>query len=112
MKDAFLTYNLMEQCDKIFEGRKTKKSELQRLRRLLKNGVVKFSYKKKDGSVRKATGTLKKSLIPETDREDDRIKSTNKDVMNYWDLKKDDWRCMIKKNFIKIEEESENGKKD
>lgn len=93
---------MMSSLEQISEARKTKRSELQRLRRLLKKGVVEFMYKKVDGTERKARGTLKTSLIPEIDRGDDRIKNTNKDVLNYWDLKKDDWRCMRKDNFIKI----------
>ena len=92
----------MSSLEQISEARKTKRSELQRLRRLLKKGVVEFMYQKIDGTERKARGTLKPSLIPEIDRGDDRIKNTNKDVLNYWDLKKDDWRCMRKDNFIKI----------
>lgn len=96
----------------ILKSKSSKKSQLQRLRRLLRNGVVEFKYKKKDGSTRKAKGTLKKSLIPETDRGDDRIRNTNDDVVNYWDLKKDDWRCFLKKNFIEITEKDKdkNGK--
>lgn len=92
----------MNDMEQILEKKTSKKSELQRLRRLLKSGVVKFVYKKVDGTERKARGTLKSSLIPETDRGDDRIKNTNKDVLNYWDLGKDDWRCMRKDNFVKI----------
>lgn len=102
MKPVFSRYNMMSSLEQISEARKTKKTELQRLRRLLKKGVVEFVYKKVDGTERKARGTLKTSLIPEIDRGDDRIKNTNKDVLNYWDLKKDDWRCMRKDNFIKI----------
>jgi len=93
---------MMSSIEQISEARKTKRSELQRLRRLLKKDVVEFVYQKIDGTERKARGTLKPSLIPEIDRGDDRIKNTNKDVLNYWDLKKDDWRCMRKDNFIKI----------
>ena len=102
MKLFVFSYNIMNASELVYESRKTKKSELQRLRRLLKKGVVEFMYKKVDGTERKARGTLKTSLIPEIDRGDDRIKNTNKDVLNYWDLKKDDWRCMRKDNFIKI----------
>lgn len=81
-----------------------KKLELRRLKRLLKKGEVSFSYKKKDGSTRRAVGTLKVSLIPKEDRADDRLTKQNKDVFNYYDLKKEDWRCFLKDNFRKIEE--------
>lgn len=84
--------------------REKKRKNLARLRKLLKAGVVEFSYKKKDGSLRKAKGTLKPSLIPETDSDDERIKNTNKDCFTYYDLKRDDWRTFIKDNFIEIKE--------
>ena len=87
--------------------REKRLKDVSRLKKLLKTGVVEFSYKKKDGTVRKAKGTLKDTLIPETDREDDRKKNLNKDVLCYWDLKKDDWRCFIKTNLIDIKEDKE-----
>ena len=87
----------------INENKNTKK-QLQKLRKFLKRGVVEFSYKKKDGTTRKAKGTLKNSLIPETDQDDDRKTKTSGDCFYYYDLKRDDWRCFLKDNFIKIKE--------
>ena len=43
-------------------SKKAKKVSLTTLRSMLKRGVVKFEYKKKDGTIRKAEGTLRKSL--------------------------------------------------
>ena len=40
------------------------KSEIAKFREALKNGEVKFSYTKKDGSMRRAVGTLCEKLIP------------------------------------------------
>ena len=40
------------------------KSEITKFREALKNGEVKFSYTKKDGSLRRAVGTLCKKLLP------------------------------------------------
>ena len=40
------------------------KSEIAKFREALKNGEVKFSYTKKDGTVRRAVGTLCEKLIP------------------------------------------------
>ena len=77
---------------------------LSRLKKLLKTGVVEFSYKKKDGSVRKAKGTLKDELLPETDKDDERKKNLSKDCFYYYDLKRDDFRCFLKDNFIEINE--------
>ena len=40
------------------------KSDIAKFREALKNGEVKFSYTKKDGSLRRAVGTLCKKLLP------------------------------------------------
>ena len=40
------------------------KSEITKFRKALKNGEVKFSYTKKDGSLRRAVGTLCEKLLP------------------------------------------------
>ena len=40
------------------------KSEIAKFREALKNGEVKFSYTKKDGTMRQAVGTLCEKLIP------------------------------------------------
>ena len=40
------------------------KSEINKFREALKNGEVKFTYTKKDGTVRRAVGTLCEKLIP------------------------------------------------
>ena len=74
--------------------REKRSKDLARLKRLLKNGVVEFSYKKKDGSLRKAKGTLKDELLPETDKDDERKRNLSKDCFYYFDLKKDDYRCL------------------
>lgn len=78
--------------------------DLARLKRLLKNGVVEFSYKKKDGSLRKAKGTLKDELLPETDKDDERKRNLSKDCFYYFDLKKDDYRCFLRDNFVEIKD--------
>ena len=40
------------------------KSDIAKFREALKNGEVKFSYTKKDGSLRRAVGTLCEKLLP------------------------------------------------
>lgn len=87
--------------------REKRSKDLARLKRLLKNGVVEFSYKKKDGSVRKAKGTLKDELLPETDRDDERKKNLSKECFYYFDLKRDDFRCFLRDNFIEIKEKKD-----
>lgn len=84
--------------------RDKRSKDLSRLKRLLKNGVVEFSYKKKDGSLRKAKGTLKDELLPETDKDDERKRNLSKDCFYYFDLKKDDYRCFLRDNFVEIKD--------
>lgn len=40
-------------------------TSVETLSEKLKDGIVEFEYKKKDGSIRKAKGTLKKEFLPE-----------------------------------------------
>ena len=84
--------------------REKRSKDLARLKRLLKNGVVEFSYKKKDGSLRKAKGTLKDELLPETDKDDERKRNLSKGCFYYFDLKKDDYRCFLRDNFVEIKD--------
>ena len=88
----------------IFESLKEKrKRNLAKLKRLLKKGVVEFEYRKIDGSIRTATGTLKRSLIPDEYKDDERIEKSNSDeVFRYYDIKKEDFRSFRKDNFRKI----------
>lgn len=60
-------------------------------------GVVSFSYIKKDGTMRKAHGTLKKSLLP------DLVGSGRKpsaDVFVYFDVDQENWRSFRRENLI------------
>ena len=109
---AHLTYNNIKRMIIRLDEKKSEKQQirekrakdLSRLKKLLKAGVVEFSYKKKDGSVRKAKGTLKDELLPETDKDDERKKNLSKDCFYYYDLTRDDFRCFLKDNFIEIKE--------
>ena len=112
---AHLTYNNIKSMIVRLDEKKSEKQQIRekrskdlaRLKRLLKNGVVEFSYKKKDGSVRKAKGTLKDELLPETDRDDERKKNLSKECFYYFDLKRDDFRCFLRDNFIEIKEKKD-----
>lgn len=69
-----------------------------KLRALLHKKVVEFYFKKTDGALRQAFGTLMSGRIPET-------KGTKKTVDNcqvYFDCEKEEWRCFKKCNLIKI----------
>lgn len=69
-----------------------------KLRALLHKKVVEFYFKKTDGTLRQAFGTLMSGRIPET-------KGTKKTADNcqvYWDCEKEEWRCFKKCNLMKI----------
>lgn len=69
-----------------------------KLRALLHKKVVEFYFKKTDGTLRQAFGTLMSSRRPET-------KGTKKTADNcqvYFDCEKEEWRCFKKCNLIKI----------
>lgn len=69
-----------------------------KLKVALKVKVVEFYFKKTDGTLRQAFGTLLDSRVPET-------KGTKKTADNcqvYFDTEEGDWRCFKKCNLIKI----------
>ena len=74
-------------------------SAILRLKEALGEGEVKFSYIKSDGTERVARGTLKSDRLPE-------LKGTGRptkfDLLLYFDIEKQSFRCFKKINFIKI----------
>lgn len=69
-----------------------------KLRALLHKKVVEFYFKKTDGTLRQAFGTLMSGRISET-------KGTKKTADNcqvYFDTEKNEYRCFKKCNLIKI----------
>ena len=90
---------------------KLEKISLKELRSLLKKGTVKFKYEKKDGSIRKANGTLKKSLIPEIDKDKGSENDFPDECFGYYDIDRDDWRMFIKDNFLGVIKENNKEKK-
>ena len=75
------------------------KSNIEKLKAALKVKIVEFYFKKTDGTLRQAFGTLKENLIGE-------IKGTgrkpNDNLQVYWDTEKEEYRCFKKCNLIKI----------
>ena len=65
----------------------------------MKKKIVEFYFKKTDGTLRQAFGTLKENLIGE-------VKGTgrkpNDNLQVYWDTEKEEYRCFKKCNLIKI----------
>ena len=83
--------------------------ELANLITELKKGVCLFSYRKKDGGIRRATGTLSRDIM---DRYLDGVggtpkghrKSARPTSSAYFDLEKGEFRCFLWENFIGQEE--------
>ena len=71
-----------------------------KLRIAMKQKIVRFYFRKIDGSIREAWGTLAENLIPATSGTDNRRK--NDTVQVYYDTEKADWRCYKKANLLSI----------
>ena len=56
---------------------------------------VHFSYRKADGTIREAVGTLRKGLIPESKEPKDLGFNTG-DNLRYYDMQKEAWRSLTK----------------
>lgn len=80
-----------------------KKVTITELKEMLKNGQVKFQYKKNDGSVRTAVGTLKSSMIT---RKPSGGQNKVKDAgyTSYFDVEKDAWRCFAESRLLGVVE--------
>lgn len=73
------------------------------LREMLKNGKVTFQYKKNDGSIRTAVGTVKDDLITmKTSGGENKVKSSGYSV--YFDLDKNAFRCYAESKIVGVVE--------
>jgi len=63
------------------------------LRNELANGVTNFAFIKKDGSVRVAKGTTNLAFVP-VDKQPKGTGKASEKVLAYFDLDKDNWRCL------------------
>ena len=70
-----------------------------KLKAAMKQRIVKFYFKKEDGSVREAYGTLKENLIPATSGES---RKKNDTVQVYFDTERQEYRCFKKANLLNI----------
>lgn len=71
-----------------------------KLKAQMKNRIVKFYFKKVDGSVREAYGTLCEKYMPAITGNDKRAK--NDTVQTYYDTERGEFRCYKKANLLKI----------
>jgi len=63
------------------------------LRAKLRRGPFKFSFEKKDGTLREAYGTLNMELIPESNRPKT-DQSSSPMIVPFYDLEKGAWRSV------------------
>lgn len=83
---------------------KLKKVNASELHEMLCKGQVKFQYKKNDGTVRTATGTLMSGLITKKPAGgQNKVKDAG--YVTYFDLEKDWWRCFAESKLIGVVEE-------
>lgn len=80
----------------------------QELKKRLQEGIVSFTFKKKDGEVRLAKGTTKIDMIPESKRpvEKTLIEGTTPSVSSfqtYFDTDKEAWRSFVKNSLVSID---------
>lgn len=71
-----------------------------KLKAEMKKKIVKFYFKKVDGSVREAYGTLNEKLMPAITGNDKRTK--NDTVQTYYDTERGEFRCYKKANLLSI----------
>lgn len=68
-----------------------------KLRAAMSNRIVRFYFRKVDGTIREAYGTLAERLTPVTSGTSTR--RNNVTVQNYFDTEKQEWRCFKKANL-------------
>ena len=72
-----------------------------RFRQWLKEGLVTFTYLKKDNSIRDARGTLNEMLIPREDLpKGSRGSTPNYAIVNYFDIDRKAWRSFDIRLFV------------
>lgn len=67
--------------------------DIKGLKSALQNGVAKFAFVKKDGTLRFALGTLKLDLIPSSNHPKG-VRPSSEKVVTFFDLEKTAWRCV------------------
>lgn len=69
-----------------------------KLKEQMSRGIVRFYYRKVDGSIREAFGTLSEKLVPPTENKSD--KKRNDTVQTYYDTERCAWRSYKIANLV------------
>ena len=84
-----------------------KADEIMLLQEKMMEQAVKFQFKKKDGSMREAVGTLKREkMIQEDGKVWEPVGEQKPEVptlVKYWDMTVQGWRCFNVFNLVKVE---------
>ena len=84
---------------------KETKDIVEKLKEMMRAGNVSFTYLKKDGTERHATGTLSTDIIPsENQPKSEGERNMSEDILRYYDVDKEGWRSCIKANIVSIDE--------
>ena len=80
---------------------------METLRKGMRNGIVRFRFIKKDGSIRDAKGTTNLVLIPSDkwpkgEEQSQRQRQSQCQTINYFDLDRNDWRSFRITDFEDI----------
>lgn len=85
-----------------------KADEIMLLQEKMMEQAVKFSFVKKDGTIRDAIGTRNLALMIQEDGKRYEFKTSGKPecptTLGYWDLEKKAWRSLTLINFIGLAE--------
>ena len=73
-----------------------------KLKAKMAKGVVRFYFRKIDGTIREAYGTLRADLIPQTEASSDSRKK-NDTVQCYYDTEKQSFRCFKLANLVTVD---------
>jgi len=70
-----------------------------KLKAKMKAGIVKFYFRKVDGSIREAYGTLSAKLMPQTSGSG---RKSNETIQVYYDTEKSEYRSFKRANLVTI----------
>ena len=84
-----------------------KADEIMLLESKMLEQAVKFQFKKKDGTIRHALGTLRRDLMKLADgslwEPKGPARAEKPAILNFFDVEKQDWRCFTCVSFIGME---------
>lgn len=69
-----------------------------KVRKAMLAGIVRFTFRKIDGTIREAYGTLRSNLMPQTNGS----RKANDTVQTYFDTERQEFRCFKKANLLTI----------